>query len=126
MAQPENRRVVYTSDGGRVRYCDRCGQPAHAGRCAPAGSAGAEAKMPNDGVVRIARDKKGRGGKTMTVITGLPGDEATLAALAQTLKKLCGSGGTVKGSVIEIQGDHRERLAAYLGGQGHRVKLAGG
>jgi translation initiation factor 1 len=123
MSQPENRRMVYTSDGGRVRYCDRCGQVAHTGRCAPI--AGARTSVPNDGIVRIARDKKGRGGKTMTVITGLPGDDGALAALAQTLKKLCGSGGTVKDGVVEIQGDHRDRLASYLGGLGYRVKLAG-
>ncbi|GAC1450186.1 MAG: translation initiation factor Sui1 [Ktedonobacterales bacterium] len=124
MTQPENRRMVYTSDGGRVRYCDRCGQVAHTGRCVP--HAGTQTQMPNDGIVRIARDKKGRGGKTMTVITGLPGDATALAALAQTLKKLCGSGGTVKEGVVEIQGDHRDRLARYLGDQGYRVKLAGG
>jgi translation initiation factor 1 len=82
--------------------------------------------MSNDGVVRIARDRKGRGGKTMTVITGLPGDEAALVALAQTLKRLCGSGGTARDGVIEIQGDHREKLAAHLTKLGHRVKLAGG
>lgn len=124
MTQPENRRTVYTSDGGRVRYCDRCGQVAHTGRCVP--NAGTQTQMPNDGIVRIARDKKGRGGKTMTVITGLPGDATVLTALAQTLKKLCGSGGTVKDGVVEIQGDHRDRLARYLSGQGYRVKLAGG
>lgn len=124
MTQPENRRMVYTSDGGRVRYCDRCGQVAHTGRCVP--NAGTQTQMPNDGIVRIARDKKGRGGKIMTVITGLPGDATALAALAQTLKKLCGSGGTVKDGVVEIQGDHRDRLARYLGDQGYRVKLAGG
>jgi translation initiation factor 1 len=77
-------------------------------------------------VVRLLRDRKRRGGKTVTIIAGLPGDEAALAAFAQTLKRLCGTGGTVKDGVVEIQGDHRERLAAHLAGQGYRVKLAGG
>jgi translation initiation factor 1 len=130
MTQQDSRRVVYSSDGGTVRYCRRCGQPEHTGRCqtAPArgGSAAQARQLPADGVVRIARDRKRRGGKTVTVIAGLPDDEDTLTALAQTLKRLCGSGGTVKDGAIEIQGDHRERLATYLTGQGYRVKLAGG
>lgn len=124
MASSDDRRVVY-SDGAAIRYCKRCGAPAHTGRCASAGAA-ATAPAAGDGVVRIARDRKGRGGKTVTVITGLPGDDAALAALAQSLKKLCGSGGTTKAGVIEIQGDHRDRLAAYLKAEGYRVKLAGG
>jgi translation initiation factor 1 len=130
VAPSGDRRVVYSTDGGSVRYCKRCGQPTHEGRCAttPASASATpgERRMSNDGVVRIARDRKGRGGKTMTVITGLPGDEAALAALAQTLKRLCGSGGTARDGVIEIQGDHREKLAAHLTKLGHRVKLAGG
>jgi translation initiation factor 1 len=130
MSQNDNRRVVYTSDGGAVRFCRRCGALEHAGRChtAPADAGGGTQtrRLPNDGVVRLARDRKGRGGKTVTLIAGLPGDEAALAALAQTLKRLCGTGGTVKDGVVEIQGEHRERLAAYLAGQGYRVKIAGG
>jgi translation initiation factor 1 len=77
--------------------------------------------------VRIARDRKGRNGKTVTVITGLPDDAAQLASLAQTLKRLCGSGGTAKpGGQVEIQGDHRDRLQAKLVAMGYRVKLVGG
>lgn len=72
------------------------------------------------------RDRRHRGGKTVTVITGLPGHPAALAALAADLKRLCGSGGTVRDGVVEIQGDHRERIAALLSERGHRVKLAGG
>ena len=130
MSQQDNRRLVYTSESGSVRYCRRCGQPEHTGRCraslSGAGATDQSRQLPNDGVVRLARDRKKRGGKTVTVIAGLPGDVAALAALAQTLKRLCGSGGTVKDGVVEIQGDHRERLAAYLAGEGYRVKLAGG
>lgn len=76
--------------------------------------------------MRVSRDRKGRRGKTVTVVTGLPGGPTMLAELATTLKRLCGSGGTVSGDTVEIQGDHRDRVAAKLTELGHRVKLAGG
>jgi len=82
--------------------------------------------VPRDGVVRISRDRKQRRGKEVTVITGLPGPPEAIAQLAAELKRLCGSGGTVKDGVIEVQGDHRERIATYLTHAGYRVKLAGG
>ena len=73
--------------------------------------------------MRIFREKGGRGGKVVTVVRGLDGD---LAAVASDLKRHCGSGGAVKGDAIEIQGDHREKVAARLRAAGHRVKLGGG
>jgi len=76
--------------------------------------------------VRVSRDKKARRGKTVTVVTGLPGGPDSLAEVAGTLKRLCGSGGTVSGDTVEIQGDHRDRIAAKLTELGHKVKLAGG
>jgi translation initiation factor 1 len=76
--------------------------------------------------VRIFRERAGRGGKVVTVIRGLPGQGGTLATLARDLKGLCGAGGTVKDGAVEIQGDHRERLAERLRAQGYTVKLAGG
>lgn len=82
--------------------------------------------MPDDGVVRIFRERAGRGGKVVTVVRGLPGQGPALVALAGDFKRLCGAGGTVKGAAIEIQGDHRERLAERLREQGYVVKLAGG
>jgi translation initiation factor 1 len=82
--------------------------------------------LPNDGVVRVLRDKKGRGGKTVTVVAGLPGGTTAVAETAARLKRLCGSGGTVRDGAIEIQGDHRERIAEALRAQGLTVKLAGG
>jgi translation initiation factor 1 len=82
--------------------------------------------MPDDGVVRIFRERAGRGGKVVTVVRGLPRQSQVLTALAGDLKRLCGAGGTVKNRAIEIQGDHRERVAEYLAGQGYKVKLAGG
>jgi len=72
------------------------------------------------------RDRKHRGGKTVTVITGALGSESEVAALAQQLKKLCGSGGTVKEGNIEIQGDHCDTVQARLTGLGYKVKRAGG
>jgi len=85
----------------------------------PAGAA------PADGVIRLFRERGGRNGKVVTVIRGLPPGERLLL-LAADLKRLCGAGGTVKGDTLEIQGDHRDRLAAWLREKGHTVKLAGG
>lgn len=83
--------------------------------------------MPaGDGVVRVSRQTKGRGGKSVTVVKGLALDAAALAALGKQLRTACGSGGTVKDGVIEIQGDHCERVMAALKSQGHTVKQAGG
>jgi translation initiation factor 1 len=72
------------------------------------------------------RDRKQRGGKTVTVINGIQGDDAAITALAQQLKKLCGSGGTVKDSNIEIQGDHCDKVMTKLTALGYKVKRAGG
>jgi translation initiation factor 1 len=75
---------------------------------------------------RIWRDSKRRRGKTVTVIGGLRHDPATLEALLKTLKQQCGAGGTVKDGELEVQGDHRERIAAVLAGLGYKVKHVGG
>jgi translation initiation factor 1 len=72
------------------------------------------------------RDKKGRGGKTVTLITGLTGSAQALAQLASELKRLCGTGGTLRGDVLEIQGDFRDRLQPELERRGYKVKIAGG
>ena len=82
--------------------------------------------VPKDGVVRLLRDRRGRGGKTVTLVAGLSGTPAALNALASDLKRLCGTGGTVRGEVIEIQGDVRERIKGELERRGYTVKLAGG
>jgi translation initiation factor 1 len=76
--------------------------------------------------VRIQQESKGRRGKTATVVTGLPGSERELDALLTVLKQHCGAGGAREGNVLELQGDHRERLKAKLEALGHQVKLAGG
>jgi translation initiation factor 1 len=77
-------------------------------------------------VVRVSRQTQGRAGKGVTVITGLPLTPETLAALASELKRLCGSGGTVKEGSIEIQGEHRDRLVAELSRRGFAARRAGG
>jgi translation initiation factor 1 len=79
-----------------------------------------------DGIVRVSRITKGRKGKGVTVITGLDRPPVELKDLARQLKRLCGSGGTVKNGTIEIQGDHRDRLVADLKARGYTVRRAGG
>ena len=81
---------------------------------------------PSDGIVRVLRETKGRGGKAVTVVRGAPGDAAALVRLGQELKAACGSGGTVKDGTIEVQGDHVEKIMAFLQQRGHKVKRAGG
>lgn len=84
-------------------------------------------KLPQgDGVVRIRREVNGRGGKTVTVITGVLLDENALKQLTTKLKQQCGTGGTLKDGVIEIQGDHRDKIQAELTKQGFTVKFSGG
>lgn len=117
-------RLVYSSDGGRVKTCPICGQPYARCRCEQ--TRPATPSKTNDGVVRVLRERKGRGGKTVTLITGIIAGEDAIAALAQQLKKLCGSGGTAKDGVIEIQGDHCEKVQAKLMAMGYKVKRSGG
>jgi translation initiation factor 1 len=106
-----NSRLVYSSsDGDRRRVPD------------DAAARGPE--LPSDGVIRVFREKGGRRGKIVTVVRGLT--PAELPGAASDLKRLCGSGGTVKNGALEIQGDHREKVAARLESLGHVVKLAGG
>lgn len=115
-------RLVYSTDTGRL--CPGCGRPV--ADCACKALEKAAARPAGDGVVRVSREVAGRGGKTVTVVRGAPGDEAELASLAKALKNACGSGGTLKDGVIEIQGDHRDRVVAQLEGRGLKVKRAGG
>ena len=119
-------RIVYSTDGGRVTTCPRCGLPYKHCRCDQQGGAKGEREKKSDGIVRVMRDRKGRGGKTVTVINGVTGSEAELTTLAQQLKKLCGSGGTVKDGAIEIQGDHCDKVMAKLISLGYKVKRSGG
>ena len=113
--------LVYSSEHGRM--CPRCGKPVAS--CACGKSKGAAAPTPN-AVVRVGRETKGRKGKGVTVVTGVPLKGDALDELGSRLKRLCGSGGTVKDGVIEIQGDHRDLLVAELAKSGWTVKRSGG
>jgi len=111
--------VVYSTDVGRV--CPNCGKPMAACSCKQNKSV-----SKTDGVVRIGRETKGRGGKSVNVITGLGLASAELEKLCAQLKKRCGTGGTTKDGTIEIQGEHRDTLVAELTKLGYAVKKAGG
>lgn len=114
--------LVYSTDGGRM--CPLCRQPV--GACTCTRTCGQAAATTGDGIVRVSRETKGRAGKGVTLVKGLALDAAALAALGKQLKAACGSGGTVKEGVIEVQGDHADRVLALLKAQGHVVKRAGG
>lgn len=102
--------------------CPQCRQPQAQCRC----RAQAAAQPLGDGRVRVSRETQGRGGKAVTVVRGLPLDATALAQLGRQLKAACGTGGTVKDGVIEIQGDHADKLLALLQAQGWQAKRAGG
>jgi len=101
--------------------CPKCNHPVAECICGKNRQA-----TPNDGVVRVSRETKGRRGKGVTLVTGVPLNAAELADLAKQLKNRCGAGGTVKDGVIEIQGDHRDRIVTELQPRGWTVKRSGG
>ncbi len=111
--------LVYSTDHGRM--CPECGRPKD--RCA---CRGASSALAADGVVRVRREVKGRAGKTVTAVYGLPLSGAPLEALASELKRKCSAGGSVKEGVVVIQGDHRNAVVPFLEAKGYRVKQAGG
>ena len=128
-----NTRLIYSTDGTTAGRLVAKGGPMPAARStspSPApGRAGlgvSSAPPFNDGIVRIQRTSKGRRGKTVTTITGLPGSATDLGNLLKVLKQHCGAGGTRDTSALEIQGDHRDRIVAWLEANGHNVKLVGG
>ena len=113
------RGLVYSTEHGRM--CPGCGWPVE--KCACSRKDGPETAA---GPVRVRLETKGRKGKGVTVVTGLPLTTAELAVLAKDLKKKCGSGGTVKNGTIEIQGDHRDVVVEHLNAKGWKAKKAGG
>lgn len=119
MKKMKTKGVVYSTELGRV--CPGCGHPVQKCCCRKDKS-----EQPGDGIVRVSRQTKGRKGAGVSIITGLPVDETVLKKIGQDLKKKCGSGGTIKNGVIEIQGDHRDMLIATLTQLGFKPKLAGG
>lgn len=118
MKASNNSGLVYSTDAGRM--CPDCRQPLAACKCKAATA------IVGDGVVRVSRQTKGRGGKSVTLVKGLALDAAALAQLGKQLRTACGSGGTVKDGVIEVQGDHCELVMETLKKLGHQPKRAGG
>jgi translation initiation factor 1 len=114
---------VYSTQGGRM--CPTCRQPLDACRCAERAAGKMVEAARGDGVVRVSRESKGRGGKTVTVVRGLDLDTLALAELGKRLRTLCGAGGTCKDGIIEVQGDHGERIARHLQEAGRTVRRAG-
>ena len=116
MPARDDARPVYSTGVGRL--CPDCGAPAAACRCAAAG----EGTVPARIVATLRVEKAGRGGKIVTVVAGLPRNAAFLKALCGELKRACGSGGAVGDGTVEIQGEARDRVRAYLRGKGYGVK----
>ncbi|SDH70208.1 translation initiation factor 1 [Pseudomonas flavescens] len=110
--------LVYSTDAGR--HCPGCGQPVDACSCSRM------AIPEGDGIARVRRETKGRGGKTVTTVSGVPLAEEPLKELASALKKRCGCGGALKDGVIEIQGEHVELLLGELLKRGFKAKKSGG
>lgn len=114
-----NSRLVYSTDGGRV--CPKCGWPLTNCQCSKTLAAGKEA-VPDRPVAKLRMEKKGRGGKTVTVIFGLPHNEPFLKNLCSELKKSCGCGGAITEDGVELQGELRDRVRGYLEKKGFLVK----
>ena len=116
-----NSRIVYSTGIGSL--CPNCRRAVRECRC-PKGAPGAA--KGGIGAIRVGRETQGRSGKGVTTVTGLPLSPADVAALATQLKKRCGSGGTVRGGVIEIQGEHRDTVIVELNKLGWPAKRSGG
>ena len=119
MTDKKEYALVYSSDEGRI--CPECGNASLKCKCKK------NTSLPvGDGIARVRKENKGRGGKTVSTITGLPLDTDAIKALASELKKRCGCGGTVSGGIIEIQGDRVDMLIAELSARGLKAKRSGG
>ncbi len=120
--QDQLSRLVYSTSTGNV--CPECRAALDDCRCKEDADQARVAAL--DGIVRIRRETAGRKGKGVTTVTGIPLPENELKQLAKQLKQQCGTGGTLKEGVVEIQGDYRDRLKTLLEAKGYTVKLAGG
>ncbi len=121
----DNSRLVYSTDPNSTKkgsHCLDCGKKLIKCRCKKNKST--SAKM--DGIIRVERSTKGRKGKGVSLIQGLDLEQNELKALSKKLKQKCGTGGTIKNGVIEIQGDHRDILVKELNSLGFKAKKAGG
>ena len=114
-------RLVYSTESGRI--CPSCGKQTAKCVCK---KKKAHPSPKGDGKIRVERSTKGRKGKGVTLITGLPLEDQSLKELAKRLKQKCGTGGAIKNGVIEIQGDHRETIVTTLNELGYKAKRAGG
>ncbi|RYY77620.1 MAG: translation initiation factor Sui1 [Comamonadaceae bacterium] len=112
--------LVYSTEAGRM--CPACRRPVAQCACRQA----ATAVPAGDGIVRVSRETKGRGGKAVTLVRGLALAPAGLEQAGKALKAACGSGGTVKDGVVEVQGDHCDKVLAWLLAQGYKARRAGG
>lgn len=121
LKKDKNSVLVYSTDGGRL--CPDCGYSVSECKCRIIAG---DSKPAGDGIVRLGRETKGRKGKGVTVITGVPVSETELKKLAAELKNKCGCGGTVKNGVIEIQGDNRDKITEILKKYPWQVKRSGG
>jgi translation initiation factor 1 len=115
----KNTRLVYSTEKDwEKKYCTECGKRIEDCKCHSN-----ESRETDRSVIYIERSRKGRGGKTVTLISGLTGD---LKQWKRDIQHFCATGGTIKQSVIEIQGDHREKIKTFLELKGLKVKLKGG
>ena len=112
------RHLVYTTDQGQ--HCPNCENPKIKCTCQIA------TRTISDGIIKLQKQVKGRNGKPVTLISGLPIDDAGLNKLAKELKKKCGAGGSIEGRNILIQGDKRKIIKDLLEKMGYQVKLSGG
>jgi len=109
---PPDSRLVWSSEEGDLRKKLSAPEPLP--------------KPPHKQIIYLHRDTKNRGGKVVTLVRGLALSESDLSALTKQLKQACGSGGSVKNGEIEIQGEHRQKIAEILRRMGYQVKIAGG
>lgn len=111
--------IVYSDDPNLKKRCLKCGKY-------PCVCPKSSDLKPSEHTLKIRLEKNGRGGKMVTVVFELPANEAYFKELEKKLKATCGTGGSYKNNMIEIQGDHREKVKAFLEKTGFKVKLAGG
>ena len=119
----KDSQLVYSTETGRM--CPKCGRPHSKCICRKSKSNAGE-RGPGDGIIRLKKEVKGRKGKAVTTIHGFQEPDQRLKKIASELKNRCGTGGSVKGGLIIIQGDHRDAVKAALTEKGYTVKLAGG
>ena len=115
-------KLVYSTDSSQGSTCKTCNKELRKCKC----SEKSASNTPKDGVIRVGRETKGKKGKGISTISGLPLDDYDLKDLAKELKAKCGCGGTVKNGIIEIQGDHRDLLIKELEKREYKAKKVGG